>query len=326
MSEELIKRLREEAETIHGLMSFTGVYAALLDAAKALESRPAPVQVPSGWKLVPVEPTPAMLEAMQSSGWLPTCYSAMLAAAPSAPAAPSVDAEKVMRRIDSIITDCDMSEGRQTGGYLSAGDLRQIRALLTPANGGWQPIETAPKDGRQILAFRPAAPAYGDEQIVICRTTAAKNFAWDGGDNYTDRANTATHWQPLPPPPAIAGDNAADLARLTAELAESAEARLEQAKTIQRQQAKLAESREREGRMREALEKLQPLARRVLWMAFVWNDHNFTHPLDYAREEAKKAGLNCLDDAQEFLADLSKDMAFDFALKPQQAADNELPK
>ena len=76
--------------------------------------------------------------------------------------------------------------------------------LASPAGQGWQPIETAPKDGRQILAFRPTAPAYGDDQIVICRTTAAKNFAWDGGDNYTDRANTATHWQPLPSPPAIA--------------------------------------------------------------------------------------------------------------------------
>lgn len=42
--------------------------------------------VPPGWKLVPVEPTQAMMDAMQSSGWLPGCYRAMLAAAPQPPA------------------------------------------------------------------------------------------------------------------------------------------------------------------------------------------------------------------------------------------------
>jgi len=36
----------------------------------------------AGWKLVPVEPTKEMLEAMVSSAWLPGCYRAMLAAAP----------------------------------------------------------------------------------------------------------------------------------------------------------------------------------------------------------------------------------------------------
>lgn len=35
-----------------------------------------------GWVMVPVEPTTEMLAAMQSSGWLPGCYRAMLAAAP----------------------------------------------------------------------------------------------------------------------------------------------------------------------------------------------------------------------------------------------------
>ena len=37
--------------------------------------------VPTGWALVPIEPTPAILDAMSSSGWKTACYKAMLAAA-----------------------------------------------------------------------------------------------------------------------------------------------------------------------------------------------------------------------------------------------------
>lgn len=65
----------------------------------------------------------------------------------------------------------------------------------------WQPIETAPRDGREIIAYRPFAFKHGDAAICVCRSTAEKHFAWDGGENYTDRANTATHWMPLPEPP-----------------------------------------------------------------------------------------------------------------------------
>ena len=39
------------------------------------------VVVPTGWALVPIEPTPAILDAMSSSGWKTACYKAMLAAA-----------------------------------------------------------------------------------------------------------------------------------------------------------------------------------------------------------------------------------------------------
>ena len=42
------------------------------------------VAVPDGWALVPIEPTPAILDAMSSSGWKTACYKAMLAAAQGA--------------------------------------------------------------------------------------------------------------------------------------------------------------------------------------------------------------------------------------------------
>ena len=42
------------------------------------------VAVPAGYALVPIEPTPAILDAMSSSGWKTACYKAMLEAAQGA--------------------------------------------------------------------------------------------------------------------------------------------------------------------------------------------------------------------------------------------------
>lgn len=62
----------------------------------------------------------------------------------------------------------------------------------------WQPIETAPKDGRFVLVYLSGRE--GD-----CPMTAY----WDDrGHGWTDNARgtltnlEATHWQPLPEPPA----------------------------------------------------------------------------------------------------------------------------
>jgi hypothetical protein len=79
---------------------------------------------------------------------------------------------------------------------------------------GWQPIETAPRDGRTILAWGPyssepatvkwekqgnAAPCWvpnWDEQWVI-------EHQGDFGTEYKSAA-PLTHWQPLPAPPEAA--------------------------------------------------------------------------------------------------------------------------
>ena len=49
-----------------------------------LDAKAQQVAVPTGWALVPIEPTPAILDAMSSSGWKTACYKAMLAAAQGA--------------------------------------------------------------------------------------------------------------------------------------------------------------------------------------------------------------------------------------------------
>ena len=58
----------------------------------------------------------------------------------------------------------------------------------------WQPIETAPKDGRDILIFHPRM----GEMFVAYWSDGSNRFmfstmtALDGGE---------THWMPLPPAP-----------------------------------------------------------------------------------------------------------------------------
>ncbi|MBV8158883.1 MAG: hypothetical protein JO278_14560 [Dyella sp.] len=48
-------------------------------------------------------------------------------------------------------------------------------------------------------------------------------------------------------------------------------------------------------------EAVAALARRCLWLAFVWNDHNFEAAQIEARKEAKRHGINSLEQAIEWL-------------------------
>ena len=67
------------------------------------------------------------------------------------------------------------------------------RAMLTAAPDPWQPIETAPKDGRPIIVTDGAA-VYGSAW-------------WHGRDSVWLDCDgcTPTHWMPLPAPPADGG-------------------------------------------------------------------------------------------------------------------------
>jgi hypothetical protein len=44
------------------------------------------------------------------------------------------------------------------------------------------------------------------------------------------------------------------------------------------------------------------LARRCLWLAFVWNDHNFERADVEARKEAEKHGIHSFEEANEWIA------------------------
>lgn len=89
----------------------------------------------------------------------------------------------------------------------------QIQRLRAEASG-WQPIETAPKDGSWVLLSggRQSDPTWYDQGDVtwpsaaVCRwcdefESWKMGVVWDGDlrSNYDD----PTHWIPLPAPPAV---------------------------------------------------------------------------------------------------------------------------
>jgi hypothetical protein len=105
-------------------------------------------------------------------------------------------------------SDDQRSSDLAFGGKLEAHRIaKSIRALPLPAGEGWEPIESAPRDGRDVLIWvvHPNAQ-YAD-------TVAAKSD-WQGpvvarwiehnGGGWTWHGITGrfTHWRPLPAPPA----------------------------------------------------------------------------------------------------------------------------
>lgn len=75
------------------------------------------------------------------------------------------------------------------------------RELLT----GWQPIETAPKDGTRVLAYWP--DCYGNN--AACQVESwfgpwgkgNAKMTWQSAFEWADGHNDPTHWMPLPEPP-----------------------------------------------------------------------------------------------------------------------------
>lgn len=67
----------------------------------------------------------------------------------------------------------------------------------------WQPIETAPKDGRLILAAN-ADPA-AQNMIVIYWEPGSIAFDvighWRASNHFVVTQSEITHWMPLPPAP-----------------------------------------------------------------------------------------------------------------------------
>ena len=87
------------------------------------------------------------------------------------------------------------------------------QSRLTVGLGGWQPIETAPKDGTWILVYGEGTDDEADtRKVSVAQYTNYLNgtiydefwwqFAWyDGG--YYGRFENPTHWMPLPTPPNV---------------------------------------------------------------------------------------------------------------------------
>lgn len=68
----------------------------------------------------------------------------------------------------------------------------------------WKPIETAPKDGSEMLAgtWHPDMGAEGLVQVVYYEEDGASDFVWWVVDAQVARHRKVfTHWMPLPEPP-----------------------------------------------------------------------------------------------------------------------------
>lgn len=72
-------------------------------------------------------------------------------------------------------------------------------------NAGWQPIETAPKDGTYVLLAGPSGYMGTPLRVEVCRYDFKYRplNPWQtyANDAFTDSGPPATHWMPLPPSP-----------------------------------------------------------------------------------------------------------------------------
>ncbi len=78
-----------------------------------------------------------------------------------------------------------------------ANVLFAAESALSHAQERWQPIETAPKDGRDVLACWADCPGWNARALRYDATDAA----WKNEDDHSYRE--PTHWKPLPSPPEV---------------------------------------------------------------------------------------------------------------------------
>lgn len=155
---------------------------AILRRQSATQATSTAAQVPKDYVLVPLEPTEEMLKAGKDA-W----------------------------------TEVEVTIGngqliKVPGMRVSTWSIFKAMIAAAPPQGesseGWMPIETAPKDGTEIIVFHPAAG-------VCAAFCPQEGFAWhcmDGQNRFINNLGVSiprmtsfieppTLWQPLPPPP-----------------------------------------------------------------------------------------------------------------------------
>lgn len=111
-------------------------------------------------------------------------------------------ARAIVRRNYPSATDRDidmMWEGYQPDAQAA---IEAYRAAMREAGEGWQPIETAPRDGAPVLLWLPDADR--GQPSVECAQWWGDCWWTNGGPNAgqdMDEWAKATHWMPLPNPP-----------------------------------------------------------------------------------------------------------------------------
>ncbi|MFZ3193712.1 MAG: DUF551 domain-containing protein [Moraxellaceae bacterium] len=188
---------------------------------------PAAVAVLDGWRLVPVEPTQDVLEAIayaknqtrrgadavMTKIELASIYDAMLAAAPApAPAPAPVATEAVAqgggggddaaRQTAADLLACFMAwePDVRVVGNVRAGDAADaIRALLaSPSATGWVKCSERPPEakGSYLVLHKAGGMSVASYKAHYGRMAFTSYDGWTGTDDLTD---SVVAWQPLPP-------------------------------------------------------------------------------------------------------------------------------
>jgi hypothetical protein len=151
----------------------------LAQTASAWRTWQAAQTIPAGWQLVPIDPTPEMLATQHK------------------------DAAKIT----------DLKFRAQVLPWMDDNTRALWAELLAAApkaaQSGWQPIETAPKDGREVLlrcgsrvgaAMWCTWPSrYDNDRSILEEAGEAWSVGLDGDTWDEDKA--PTHWMPLPAAP-----------------------------------------------------------------------------------------------------------------------------
>jgi hypothetical protein len=101
-----------------------------------------------------------------------------------------IDPHSVERKIAAIIRDIVDSD--LDGNLIHVDKAAATILAAAPPVDGWQPIETAPRDGGDILL------TYGGDDCTVARPNGDGSF--DDGD-FRDHLIGFTHWMPIPQPP-----------------------------------------------------------------------------------------------------------------------------
>lgn len=94
-------------------------------------------------------------------------------------------------------------------GWQASPQLPKMDAEGRVLHAGWQPIETAPRDGSVFLAYQPADPSNPAvwPELMGVGYFYSHGFRLDGVGGYEVEYDLErpTHWMPLPTPPSDRG-------------------------------------------------------------------------------------------------------------------------
>lgn len=219
------KEYRERASVdAHFVAEALNALPALLDLIERLTSAPA------GWQLVPIEATDEMLDAVARK-WigdvdtvqqlrrnLAEDWLSMLSTAPSPSPVARVPDRELARRVfievaredgeNHAADSLESGTAQDDDGHRTILNAMVRFAALFSASpsGGWQPIETAPKDGTHVLLWDGFAVFEG-----------FNNWSFDGQQRHDNWCTVGpsprphvTVWQPLPNPPSDSSETSGD--------------------------------------------------------------------------------------------------------------------